>query len=378
MTDTREFAVGAIAGVAIAVGAVLAYQRRERSRSREPKRGGLTRKREVTRDPSYLQGQRPADAAEQQRREQAVKAWHRAKDDVLVQFKHKYPAGFGSELVLLNQIKVDNVFLLPVPHLSEYHEGAELPNRMGIGRQASKDSFSQQPYNKLMGDQDVIIHDIVRKPNADPVTTAYLRAGPRDVLHFDPSKVRAAIVSAGGLCPGLNNVIQGLVRTLISLYGVDKVYGIRGGYQGFSDPNFPPMELTLANVVGLQNKGGTIIGAPRGAQLPHLRCHARCHACPAPHHVLLLPRTPAAMRAPACSLLTRLPPNATNARCARMARQARAAARSTWTRRSASSSRTASTSCEPHRTQPLLAQLGFPFACLLVSELFRNCSRTGE
>lgn len=249
----REFAVGLMAGFALAISVALAFERRERRRGRAQRPKGIGRRRALTKDNSYLQGQRPLS-------EGPAKAWQRAKDDVLAQFRRKYPAGFGSELRLLSHVQVSNVFLLPVPHLTDYHESASMPNRMGIGRQASGGGELQQPYNKLMGDQDVIIHDIVRKPDADPVTTAYLRAGPRHTLHFDPSKVRAAIVTAGGLCPGLNNVIQGLVRSLLSLYGAEKVYGVRGGYQGFADSNFPPMELTLANVQGLQLKGGTMIG----------------------------------------------------------------------------------------------------------------------
>jgi 6-phosphofructokinase 1 len=38
--------------------------------------------------------------------------------------------------------------------------------------------------------------------------------GPRRKIFFDPSKTRAAIVTCGGLCPGLNDVIAGLVRYL--------------------------------------------------------------------------------------------------------------------------------------------------------------------
>ncbi|MGH8964591.1 MAG: ATP-dependent 6-phosphofructokinase, partial [Actinomycetes bacterium] len=37
--------------------------------------------------------------------------------------------------------------------------------------------------------------------------------GPRRKIFFDPAKTRAAIVTCGGLCPGLNDVIAGLVRT---------------------------------------------------------------------------------------------------------------------------------------------------------------------
>ena len=83
------------------------------------------------------------------------------------------------------------------------------------------------PYNKIIGDDDFILNDIVRKPNAKPATDAFLRAGPRAITHFDPSQVKAAIVTCGGLCPGLNNVVREIVHALYYLYGVDQVLGIR-------------------------------------------------------------------------------------------------------------------------------------------------------
>src|SRR5437763_637937 len=58
-------------------------------------------------------------------------------------------------------------------------------------------------------------------------------AGPRRKIFFDPSKTRAGIVTCGGLCPGLNDVIRGLVRNLTYHYGVRRVLGFRNGYQGF-------------------------------------------------------------------------------------------------------------------------------------------------
>ncbi len=52
------------------------------------------------------------------------------------------------------------------------------------------------------------------------------KAGPRRLIYFDPSKTRAAIVTCGGLCPGINNVIRSLVRTLYLGYGVKTIFGI--------------------------------------------------------------------------------------------------------------------------------------------------------
>ena len=58
-------------------------------------------------------------------------------------------------------------------------------------------------------------------------------AGPRRHIFFDPSKLRAGIVTCGGLCPGINNVIRGLVMELSFHYGVQRIVGFRHGYQGF-------------------------------------------------------------------------------------------------------------------------------------------------
>ena len=70
--------------------------------------------------------------------------------------------------------------------------------------------------------------------NGPHTTKAYTRAGPREKLHFDPQDTRCAIVTCGGLCPGLNTVVKNLVEILESRYGVEKIYGIKGGYRGFT------------------------------------------------------------------------------------------------------------------------------------------------
>ena len=61
---------------------------------------------------------------------------------------------------------------------------------------------------------------------------AFVAAGPRPRMYFDPAWTRVAIVTCGGLCPGLNDVIRALVNTLYTAYGVDNVFGIRYGYRG--------------------------------------------------------------------------------------------------------------------------------------------------
>ena len=61
----------------------------------------------------------------------------------------------------------------------------------------------------------------------------WLLAGPRKFLHFKPAQVRAAIVTCGGLCPGLNVVIREIYTALTNLYGCSEVWGIKFGYMGF-------------------------------------------------------------------------------------------------------------------------------------------------
>lgn len=59
----------------------------------------------------------------------------------------------------------------------------------------------------------------------------WLRGGPRKHLFFEPKKVRAAIVTCGGLCPGLNVVIRELVMSLHYNYQAQEIFGIQYGYQ---------------------------------------------------------------------------------------------------------------------------------------------------
>jgi len=91
------------------------------------------------------------------------------------------------------------------------------------------------------------------------------KAGPRKQLYFDPQNTRAAIVTCGGLCPGLNNVIRSVTRELRRSYGVKSVLGIRGGYRGL-DPSRgkPPIELTDDFVEDIHKDGGTLLGTSRG------------------------------------------------------------------------------------------------------------------
>ena len=90
-------------------------------------------------------------------------------------------------------------------------------------------------------------------------------AGPREKIFFHPRETRAGIVTCGGLCPGLNNVIRSLFQELHYGYGVEEVIGFRGGYAGLDPSNgLGEVTITPAFVEGIHRRGGTILGSSRG------------------------------------------------------------------------------------------------------------------
>ncbi len=94
-------------------------------------------------------------------------------------------------------------------------------------------------------------------------------AGPREQLCFDPQRTVAGIVTCGGLCPGLNDVIRGLVHELNHRYRVNRIFGFRYGFEGLI-PRYghTPMSLKPESLAAIHNFGGTILGTSRGPQDP--------------------------------------------------------------------------------------------------------------
>jgi 6-phosphofructokinase 1 len=92
-------------------------------------------------------------------------------------------------------------------------------------------------------------------------------AGPRKMIYHDPSKLKCGIITCGGLCPGLNDVIRAVVLSLIHHYDVQTIFGFRYGYEGIScQHSHRPLELTSENVDNIHGRGGTILGSSRGPQ----------------------------------------------------------------------------------------------------------------
>lgn len=96
---------------------------------------------------------------------------------------------------------------------------------------------------------------------------SFEKAGPRSKIYFDPSKLRCALVTCGGLCPGLNDIIRAIVLELYYRYGVRNIYGIRYGLQGFiPEYGHDVMDLTPDLVGSILDMGGSILGSSRGPQ----------------------------------------------------------------------------------------------------------------
>jgi 6-phosphofructokinase 1 len=96
---------------------------------------------------------------------------------------------------------------------------------------------------------------------------SFEKAGPREKIYFDPSKLKCGIVTCGGLCPGLNSVIRAIVLCLHHSYGVRTVYGFPYGYEGLTYRyGHEPVELTPPLVDRIHEQGGTILGSSRGNQ----------------------------------------------------------------------------------------------------------------
>jgi 6-phosphofructokinase 1 len=96
---------------------------------------------------------------------------------------------------------------------------------------------------------------------------SFEKAGPRENIFFEPAKTKVGIVTCGGLCPGLNNVIRSLVNELYYRYGISRILGFKYGYEGLvSKYNHPVIELTPQFVRDIHMIGGTLLGTSRGNQ----------------------------------------------------------------------------------------------------------------
>jgi len=123
--------------------------------------------------------------------------------------------------------------------------------------------------SNYVGDDEFIVYNVYARTGDKPMPfgkgSLLEKAGPREKIYFNPQHVHAAIVTCGGLCPGLNDVIRSLVRNLWYGYGVRRISGIQYGFKGFlPEYNFPVIDLDPDIVDDIHKIGGTMLGSSRG------------------------------------------------------------------------------------------------------------------
>jgi len=121
--------------------------------------------------------------------------------------------------------------------------------------------------NFIPENQAILFHNVMHPDGSPPGGPSLEVAGPREKIFFNPREVRAAVVTCGGLCPGLNNVIRALVFELHYRYHVNEIWGIRYGYWGMVPENGSlALRLTPSLVESIHTLGGTFLGSSRGPQ----------------------------------------------------------------------------------------------------------------
>ena len=87
------------------------------------------------------------------------------------------------------------------------------------------------PLKRYVNNSERLPSTIVHTVDARPADGLLFElAGAREKLFFNPPETRAGIVTCGGLCPGLNDVIRSLFFEMRHAYGVKEVLGFRWGY----------------------------------------------------------------------------------------------------------------------------------------------------
>jgi 6-phosphofructokinase 1 len=113
------------------------------------------------------------------------------------------------------------------------------------------------------------INNLKSQFNSCEELPGFEKAGARKTLFHNPKNTKAALITCGGLCPGLNNVIKSLVNALEKDYKVSDIVGIRYGYKGLSKfSSQEPIQLNSEAVDQIHKQGGTILGSSRGNQDP--------------------------------------------------------------------------------------------------------------
>lgn len=157
-------------------------------------------------------------------------------------------------------------------HLATWQEegdGLGLPNEGAVNKfvcpilEKYPNFHFKNADERVMG--NIIENDSMQGIRPKQLAAGCVRANACKMIWWDPATVKAAVVTCGGLCPGLNSIIRGLTNTLWDEYGVREIYGMQAGYKGLSRMDeFEPIKLTPELVQDIHMKGGSILKAGRG------------------------------------------------------------------------------------------------------------------
>ncbi|XP_009779364.1 ATP-dependent 6-phosphofructokinase 2 [Nicotiana sylvestris] len=160
-----------------------------------------------------------------------------------------------------SSISLSNIQLQHLTHITDY-----LNTLQNYTNPLDKNPFYHIVPGFYLTPADIVLRnniiDLSGTFQSPTPSLAYHRAGPRKQILFNPSTVKAAIVTCGGLCPGLNTVIRELVVGLWELYGVREIFGIKAGYRGFY--SYEPVLLNPKMVDDWHKRGGTVLETSRG------------------------------------------------------------------------------------------------------------------
>lgn len=142
---------------------------------------------------------------------------------------------------------------------------AKIPSPIQRGKRGAQSQSFVSDTERII--TDVNLDNLTMMIKEGKEIPSFEMAGPRRKIYFDPSKLKCALVTCGGLCPGLNDIIRSIVLELFYGYGVRNICGIRYGLQGFI-PKYghDVMDLKPETVVNILEMGGTILGSSRGPQ----------------------------------------------------------------------------------------------------------------
>jgi 6-phosphofructokinase 1 len=161
-------------------------------------------------------------------------------------------------------MNIERTSLLPEPITEAF--------KTEIDSLAKRTVRSPLRYHRFVGDDDRALYsqnvqEVMSCIQANQPLVSFELAGPRENIFFDPANLKAAIVTCGGLCPGLNDVIRAIVHELTYMYGVKNIKGVQYGYAGLNPTlGFPLIDLTPETVKYIHEDGGTFLGSSRGPQ----------------------------------------------------------------------------------------------------------------